>query len=68
MSDPTFWLIAGSYAFSCGCYLFGWKIVTILARIERQLEHSAGVIEGQDLEQRVTRLERHIAVPPTAAR
>ena len=57
-SDSTFWLIAGSYAFSSGAYLFGWRILSVLNRIEKQLEHSAGLKEGQEHERRITRLER----------
>ena len=54
----TDYLIAGSYVFGCGAYLFGYKILQVLTRIEKQLEHTQGVVEGQDLERRVTRLER----------
>ena len=54
----TDYLITGSYIWGTGAYLLGYKILQALNRIEQQLEHARGLVEGQDLDRRVTRLER----------
>ena len=59
--DFTQQLIVGSYTFTVGCYIFGFFILKALYRIERALTHDQGEIEGEDLQRRVTRLERLVA-------
>jgi hypothetical protein len=54
-------LIYGAYLFAAGCYAFGFFILRSLYRIDTHLSHLAGVSEGQDLDHRVTRLERQWA-------
>lgn len=50
-------LIMGSYAFTVGCYLFGFFILRSLGRIEKAVLHDQGRQEGLELNKRVTKLE-----------
>ena len=57
-------LIVGSYAFTAGCYAFGFFILKALGRIEKALIHDRAKQDGLELGKRVTRLERLINTTP----
>ena len=53
------YLLTGSYVFTAGAYVMGWKILQALNRIEQALARGQGLMDGQEHERRITRLERN---------
>lgn len=51
------YLLTGSYIFTA---IFGWRVLSILGSIDRRLEHQEGLMEGWNLDERVTALERKL--------
>lgn len=51
------YLIVGSYLFTVG---IGWKMLAMLSRIQKDLAYLQGTVEGWELDERVTRLERKV--------
>lgn len=53
-------LLLGSYAFTAGCYVFGFFVLKALWRIEKLILREQGKTEGLQLDRRVTRLEHRL--------